>query len=116
MKIGILQAGLCPEELVGEYGEYDAVFARFLDGFGFEFAPAGHVVISPILPEEEDDAVAPSLRTVDAPKNIRPVFVNELIEWGSTDFIYAVTPFGARQQGWGGLAAKVLQVQLPPLG
>ncbi len=37
MKIGILQTGLCPEELVDEYGEYDAIFARFLDGFDFEF-------------------------------------------------------------------------------
>jgi len=37
MKIGILQAGLCPDELLEEHGEYDEMFARFLDGFGFEF-------------------------------------------------------------------------------
>ncbi len=48
MKIGILQAGLCPEELLEEYGEYDAVFARFLDGFGFEFE--GFRVVENIFP------------------------------------------------------------------
>ncbi len=37
MKIGILQAGLCPDELLEQHGEYDVMFARFLDGFGFEF-------------------------------------------------------------------------------
>jgi len=48
VKIGILQAGLCPEELLEEYGEYDAVFARFLDGFGFEFE--GFRVVENIFP------------------------------------------------------------------
>jgi len=37
VKIGILQTGLCPDELVDEHGEYDKIFAKFLDGFGFEF-------------------------------------------------------------------------------
>ena len=37
MKIGILQAGFCPEELVERHGEYDAMFARFLGGHGFTF-------------------------------------------------------------------------------
>lgn len=37
MKVGILQAGLCPDELLEEHGEYDKMFAHFLDGFGFEF-------------------------------------------------------------------------------
>ena len=54
MKIGILQAGLCPEELVEEYGEYDAVFARFLDGFGFEFE--GFRVVEGIFPPSVNSA------------------------------------------------------------
>ncbi len=54
MKIGILQAGLCPEELVEEYGEYDAVFARFLDGFGFEFE--GFRVVEGIFPSSVTSA------------------------------------------------------------
>lgn len=37
MKIGILQTGLCPPDLVGEHGEYDQMCATFLDGNGFEF-------------------------------------------------------------------------------
>jgi len=37
MKIGILQTGLCPPELVEEHGEYDEMFKQFLDGNGFEF-------------------------------------------------------------------------------
>jgi len=48
MKIGILQAGLCPPDLVEEHGEYDEVFARFLDGFGFEFE--GYRVVEGIFP------------------------------------------------------------------
>ena len=54
MKIGILQAGLCPEELVEEYGEYDAVFARFLNGFGFEFE--GFRVVENIFPPSVNSA------------------------------------------------------------
>lgn len=30
MKIGILQAGLVPEEISGEFGEYDRIFAEFM--------------------------------------------------------------------------------------
>ncbi len=38
MKIGILQAGHTPPELLPRLGDYDAMFARLLDGHGFEFA------------------------------------------------------------------------------
>lgn len=37
MKIGILQTGLVPENLVEEHGEYPEVFMKFLTGYGFEF-------------------------------------------------------------------------------
>ncbi len=37
MKIGILQTGLCPPDLVDEHGEYDEMCSQFLDGNGFEF-------------------------------------------------------------------------------
>ena len=37
MKIGILQTGLVPENLVEEHGEYPDMFAHFLSGHGFEF-------------------------------------------------------------------------------
>ena len=37
MKIGILQTGHAPVELIRENGDYDAMFRRLLDGFGFGF-------------------------------------------------------------------------------
>lgn len=37
MKIGILQTGHAPDELLGKRGDYDAHFARLLDGHGFTF-------------------------------------------------------------------------------
>lgn len=37
MKIGILQTGHAPDEVRGELGDYDAMFARLLDGHGFVF-------------------------------------------------------------------------------
>jgi GMP synthase (glutamine-hydrolysing) len=37
MKIGILQTGLCPDELVEKHGEYDEMFRRFLGNYNFEF-------------------------------------------------------------------------------
>ncbi len=88
-----------------------------VDGFGFAFAGAGHVVVSSldILPEEEDDVEVPGLKTLAGPKNIRPIFKNELIEWGSTDFIYGVTRFGSRNQAWVGLLPAKLEVKLPEL-
>ncbi|MCT4557199.1 MAG: type 1 glutamine amidotransferase [Pelagimonas sp.] len=38
MKIGILQTGLVPDELVDKVGEYPGMFERLLAGHGFEFA------------------------------------------------------------------------------
>ncbi|APX11050.1 type 1 glutamine amidotransferase [Tateyamaria omphalii] len=37
MKIGILQTGHAPDEVLGSLGDYDAMFARLLDGHGFDF-------------------------------------------------------------------------------
>lgn len=38
MKIGILQAGHTPAELLSKHGDYDGMFCRLLDGHGFSFA------------------------------------------------------------------------------
>jgi len=37
MKIGILQTGRAPDELRGQFGDYDAFFRQLLDGYGFTF-------------------------------------------------------------------------------
>ncbi|WP_299691032.1 type 1 glutamine amidotransferase [uncultured Tateyamaria sp.] len=37
MKIGILQTGHAPEEVLGSLGDYDTMFQRLLDGHGFTF-------------------------------------------------------------------------------
>jgi GMP synthase (glutamine-hydrolysing) len=37
MKIGILQTGHAPDPVLGELGDYDAMFARLLAGHGFTF-------------------------------------------------------------------------------
>jgi GMP synthase (glutamine-hydrolysing) len=37
MKIGILETGHAPDIVLNELGDYDAMFARLLDGHGFEF-------------------------------------------------------------------------------
>lgn len=37
MKIGILQTGHAPDVVLDELGDYDAMFARLLDGHGFDF-------------------------------------------------------------------------------
>ncbi len=88
-----------------------------VDGFGFQFAPAGHVDVGQIEiePEEEDDVVVPGLDTKNAPKNIRPVFKNDLIEWGSVDFFYGFTVFGARDQAWEGLPPDKKNAGTPEL-
>jgi len=39
MKIGILKTGHAPDIVLGELGDYDAMFARLLDGHGFDFEP-----------------------------------------------------------------------------
>jgi len=54
MRIGILQTGLCPDELIDEHGEYDVMFARFLDGYGFEFE--GFRVIEGAFPSATSEA------------------------------------------------------------
>jgi len=54
MKIGILQTGLCPPELVDKHGEYDQFFTRFLDGYGFEFQ--GYRVVENQFPKSVDEA------------------------------------------------------------
>ncbi len=37
MKIGILQTGHAPDEIIGEQGDYDAMFRRLLAGQGYDF-------------------------------------------------------------------------------
>ena len=37
MKIGILQTGHAPQDLLGEFGDYDLMFRNMLDGHGFAF-------------------------------------------------------------------------------
>jgi GMP synthase (glutamine-hydrolysing) len=37
MKIGILQTGHAPDEVLGQLGDYDSMFRQFLGGHGFEF-------------------------------------------------------------------------------
>lgn len=37
MKIGILQAGHAPDELINDLGDYHTLFERLLDGHGFSF-------------------------------------------------------------------------------
>jgi len=56
MKIGILQAGLCPDEMLEEHGEYDAMFEQLLGGHGFEFE--GYRVVEGSFP--------PSIHAADA--------------------------------------------------
>ncbi|WP_299656652.1 type 1 glutamine amidotransferase [uncultured Tateyamaria sp.] len=43
MKIGILQTGHAPTEVLGSLGDYDAMFARLLDGHGLTFETFGVV-------------------------------------------------------------------------
>ena len=66
-------------------------------------------------PEDEDDEAGRQLKTVDGYKNATPQFKNNLIQWGSTDFRYGVTRFGAREQGWIGLPPKKTTAELPEL-
>jgi len=54
MKIGILQTGLCPPDLVEEHGEYDKMCSRFLDGNGFEFV--SYRVVENQFPASVDEA------------------------------------------------------------
>ena len=54
LKIGILQTGLCPPELLDKHGEYDGFFSKFLDGYGFEFK--GYRVVEGQFPASIDEA------------------------------------------------------------
>lgn len=54
MKIGILQAGHCPDNLRPQYGDYDGFFRRFLDGNGFEFET--YPVLDGVFPASVEDA------------------------------------------------------------
>lgn len=54
MKIGILVTGHIPEGLQGTHGEYDRMFARFLDGYGFDIQ--GWFVVDGQFPDGPEDA------------------------------------------------------------
>lgn len=54
MKIGILVTGHVAEALQGTHGEYDRVFARWLDGHGFTFR--GWFVVDGQFPDGPGDA------------------------------------------------------------
>ncbi len=54
MKIGILQTGHVPDDLRRSHGEFADMFARFLDGKGFEFATWN--VVDDEFPQSTDDA------------------------------------------------------------
>jgi len=53
MKIGILQAGHCPDDLRPLYGNYDEFFKRFLDGNDFEYAT--YPVVDGVIPDDPRD-------------------------------------------------------------
>lgn len=52
MKIGILQTGHAPHEVLGSLGDYDAMFARLLGGHGFEFETFD--VVDMVFPDGPD--------------------------------------------------------------
>ncbi len=55
MKIGILQAGHFPDALRADMGDYDAMFARLLDGHGLTFQTWNVVDMDfPVSPEDAD--------------------------------------------------------------
>ncbi len=54
LKIGILQTGLVPDEMVARHGDYDRMFARFLGGYGFTFQ--GYRVVEGQFPSSIDAA------------------------------------------------------------
>lgn len=71
-----------------------------VDGYGYEFAPAGTVSSDERSEDEIDDVVHEKYAPSAGAKNRRRRYVNDLVEWGSTDFDYGVTPMGARAQYW----------------
>lgn len=54
MKIGILITGHVPDALIGEHGDYDRFFTRFLDGYGFDFQ--AWAVVDGVFPGGIDEA------------------------------------------------------------
>ena len=54
MRIGILQCGHVPEAVAAEHGDFSAMFARLLDGHGFEFHTWD--VVDMTFPASIDDA------------------------------------------------------------
>ncbi len=56
MKIGILQTGHAPDTVLGELGDYDAMFRRLLDGQGFEFIT--YYVVDGVFPDGPEAADA----------------------------------------------------------
>ncbi len=54
MKIGILQTGHTPDVLQEEFGDYDALFPKLLDGHGFDFET--FAVVDGVFPSAADDA------------------------------------------------------------
>jgi len=54
MKIGILQTGRSPDEMIAEHGDYDQKFRELLQGEGFEFET--YPVIDNVFPNSPNDA------------------------------------------------------------
>ena len=54
MHIGILQTGHVPDDLQADHGDYDSIFARFLDGYGFTFS--NYPVVDMEFPESIEAA------------------------------------------------------------
>lgn len=53
MKIGILQTGRAPDDLLGKLGDYNTLFERLLDGNGFEFTT--FAVVDMVFPQAVSD-------------------------------------------------------------
>ena len=53
MKIGILQTGHAPDVLLGDYGDYDAMFRRMLGAGDFEFET--YAVVDGVFPDSVGD-------------------------------------------------------------
>jgi len=54
VKIGILQAGRVPDELLAEHGDYDGIYSKFLAGNGFEFD--AYRVVEGVFPDSVNNA------------------------------------------------------------
>ncbi len=56
LKVGILVAGHVPEELIGEYGDYDRIFSTYLADEDLEFK--AYPVVDGVFPTNVDEADA----------------------------------------------------------